>query len=104
MVWKALDREEGIEVAWNVLQTSKSEFAEFSSEIDILKRVRHANIINFHESWFRDGEFIFITELMTSGTLREYLVTCLEQLTMENNLFCSFSFSSFFYRVHSLGT
>jgi WNK lysine deficient protein kinase len=44
---------------------------EFSSEIEILKRVRHPNIITFHDCWFKDNEFIFITELMTSGTLRE---------------------------------
>lgn len=71
IVWKALDREEGIEVAWNCLQATKHEFTEFSQEIDILKRVRHPNIINFHDSWYKDGEFVFISELMTSGTLRE---------------------------------
>lgn len=44
-----------------------------SHEIDILKRVRHPNIIQFHDCWFQNSEFIFITELMTSGTLREYI-------------------------------
>ena len=73
VVWKALDREEGIEVAWNCLQTTKSEFNELSQEIEILTKVRHPNVINFHDSWYMDGEFIFITELMTSGTLREYI-------------------------------
>jgi serine/threonine protein kinase len=38
-----------------------------------LTKVRHQNVINFHDSWYNDGEFIFITELMTSGTLREYI-------------------------------
>lgn len=71
VVYKALDREEGVEVAWNCLQSTKHEFNEFAQEIEILKKVRHSNIINFHESWFKDGEFVFITELMTSGTLRE---------------------------------
>jgi serine/threonine protein kinase len=42
-------------------------------EIDILKSVRHPNIITFHDAWHNDSEFIFITELMTSGTLREYI-------------------------------
>jgi serine/threonine protein kinase len=45
---------------------------ELSQEIEILKRVRHPNIIQFHDCWFQNSEFIFITELMTSGTLREY--------------------------------
>lgn len=36
--------------------------------------VRHPNIINFHDCWYNGGEFVFVTELMTSGTLREYFV------------------------------
>jgi WNK lysine deficient protein kinase len=85
VVYKAIDREEGYEVAWNCFQvrpfyrpsanniakTSKAEFNELSQEIEILKRVRHPNIINFHDCWFNAGEFVFVTELMTSGTLRE---------------------------------
>lgn len=71
-VWKAIDREEGIEVAWNSISTSRTEFAELSPEVEILKKVRHSNIINFHDTWYRNGEVIFVTELMTSGTLREY--------------------------------
>jgi serine/threonine protein kinase len=47
---------------------------ELSQEIEILKRVRHPNIIQFHDCWFQNSEFVFITELMTSGTLREYVV------------------------------
>lgn len=54
-------------------QTTKSEFSEISQEIDILRLVRHPNIINLHDYWFSEGEFVFITELMTSGTLREYI-------------------------------
>ncbi len=66
-----MDREEGVEVAWNCFQTTRAEIAEFSQEIDILKKVRHPSIIRFHDSWFHNNEFVFITELMTSGTLRE---------------------------------
>ncbi|KAJ3346638.1 signal transducing kinase of the PAK, partial [Kappamyces sp. JEL0680] len=73
IVYKAIDREEGYEVAWNTCQTTKAEFMELSQEIEILKRVRHPNIIQFHDCWFQNSEFIFITELMTSGTLREYI-------------------------------
>lgn len=71
VVYKCIDREEGYECAWNTVQTTKAEFNELSPEIEILKRVRHPNIINFHDCWYNNGEFIFITELMTSGTLRE---------------------------------
>jgi len=73
VVYKGIDREEGYEVAWNTSQTSKAEFMELSQEIEILKRVRHSNIIQFHDYWYNNTEFVFITELMTSGTLREYI-------------------------------
>jgi len=43
-----------------------------TQEIEILKRVRHPNIITFLDSWYSNGELVFITEMMTSGTLREY--------------------------------
>jgi len=73
IVYKAIDRDEGYEIAWNVLQISRQEFKDLGHEIDILKSVRHPNIITFHDAWHNDAEFIFITELMTSGTLREYI-------------------------------
>ncbi|KAF9976876.1 hypothetical protein BGZ73_007584 [Actinomortierella ambigua] len=73
IVYKGIDREEGYEVAWNCFQTTKQEYAELSQEVEILKRVRHPNIINFHDCWYSNTDFIFITELMTSGTLREYI-------------------------------
>jgi WNK lysine deficient protein kinase len=97
IVYKAIDRDEGYEIAWNVLQVrrinnrfcmcvalvtssnvllfqiSRQEFKDLGHEIDILKSVRHPNIITFHDAWHNDAEFIFITELMTSGTLREYI-------------------------------
>ena len=38
-----------------------------------MKSVRHPNIIAFHEAWHTDNELVIITELMTSGTLREYI-------------------------------
>ncbi|OBZ89463.1 Serine/threonine-protein kinase pkpA [Choanephora cucurbitarum] len=74
IVYKAIDREEGYEVAWNTMQATKSiDHKEMEHEIGILKSVRHPNIIAFHDAWHHKNEFVFITELMTSGTLREYI-------------------------------
>ncbi|OBZ85124.1 Serine/threonine-protein kinase pkpA [Choanephora cucurbitarum] len=73
VVYKAIDREEGYEVAWNVLQVTRQEVKALGHEIEILKSVRHPNIIAFHDAWYNETEFVFITELMTSGTLREYI-------------------------------
>ncbi|KAI7860537.1 kinase-like domain-containing protein [Circinella umbellata] len=72
VVYKAIDRQEGYEVAWNAMQTLNNA-KELEHEIQILKSVRHPNIIAFHEAWHTENEFVFITELMTSGTLREYI-------------------------------
>ncbi|KAI8979177.1 kinase-like domain-containing protein, partial [Mycotypha africana] len=74
VVYKAIDREEGYEVAWNAIQATRSiDHKEMEHEISILKSVRHPNIIAFHDAWYQKNEFVFITELMTSGTLREYI-------------------------------
>ena len=54
---------------------------DLEHEIDILKSVRHPNIIAFHDAWYQKNEFVFITELMTSGTLREYI----RKLSLPNN-------------------
>ncbi|OAD79736.1 hypothetical protein PHYBLDRAFT_14390 [Phycomyces blakesleeanus NRRL 1555(-)] len=77
VVHKAIDREEGYEVAWNVLQVREREKnnKDIAHEIAMLKSVRHPNIIAFHDAWLGESktEFVFVTELMTSGTLREYI-------------------------------
>lgn len=74
VVYKAIDREEGYEVAWNTMQATRSiDCNEMEHEISILKSVRHPNIIAFHDAWCLNNEFVFVTEWMTSGTLREYI-------------------------------
>ncbi|KAG0163720.1 hypothetical protein DFQ28_011316 [Apophysomyces sp. BC1034] len=74
VVYKAIDREEGYEVAWNTIQAMQSpNNKDLEHEIQILKSVRHPNIIAFHDAWYGENEFVFVTELMTSGTLREYI-------------------------------
>ncbi|KAG1453142.1 hypothetical protein G6F56_007645 [Rhizopus delemar] len=74
VVYKAIDRDEGYEVAWNTMQAmSNPNNKDLEHEIQILKSVRHPNIIAFHDAWYGENEFVFVTELMTSGTLREYI-------------------------------
>ncbi|KAI9483984.1 MAG: kinase-like domain-containing protein [Benjaminiella poitrasii] len=75
VVHKAMDFDEGYEVAWNVIHIGNDNNKDVRHEIEILKSVRHPNIIAFHDAWLSENhsEFIFVTELMTSGTLREYI-------------------------------
>ncbi|TPX66467.1 hypothetical protein SpCBS45565_g04425 [Spizellomyces sp. 'palustris'] len=80
-VFKAFDTEEGVEVAWNQLRIDhllKREAQRILSEIQILESLRNDSIINMYHSWIAKGKdgrdkVYFITELMTSGTLKSYI-------------------------------
>lgn len=80
-VYKAFDTEEGVEVAWNQLRldsySMKVEAQRILGEIRILESLRNDNIINLYYTWVAkvNGKerIYFITELMTSGTLRGYI-------------------------------
>ena len=43
------------------------------AEIRVLKQLKHKNIMSFHDSWLDSKNYCvnFITELFTSGTLRQ---------------------------------
>ncbi|KAK3825618.1 MAG: kinase-like domain-containing protein [Benniella sp.] len=81
LVYRAIDQEEGVEVAWNQLRIdhlTKKEAQKILSEIEILQSIRNDHIINFYASWStkapNGGErIVFVTELMSSGTLKQYL-------------------------------
>ncbi|KOM40482.1 hypothetical protein LR48_Vigan04g068000 [Vigna angularis] len=78
-VYRAFDELEGIEVAWNqikladVLRNSE-DFERLYSEVHLLKTLKHKNIIKFYNSWIdsKSENINFITEIFTSGTLRQY--------------------------------
>ncbi|AWP18039.1 putative serine/threonine-protein kinase WNK4 [Scophthalmus maximus] len=79
-VYKGLDTETTVEVAWCELQTrklTKAERQRFSEEVEMLKGLQHPNIVRFHDSWksmVKGHKCILLaTELMTSGTLKTYL-------------------------------
>ncbi|KAL9823640.1 serine/threonine-protein kinase WNK4 isoform 2-T2 [Geothlypis trichas] len=79
-VFKGLDTETTVEVAWCELQTrklSKTERQRFSEEVEMLKGLQHPNIVRFYDSWKSTikGQIciVLVTELMTSGTLKTYL-------------------------------
>ena len=80
-VFKAFDQEEAVEVAWCQLKASfsgRKDVEKILNEISILQSLRCENVINFYTSWAKKGSdgrdhIIFITELMTSGTLKQYI-------------------------------
>ncbi len=77
-VYKGYDADEGVEVAWNKLPTQKMQEKDrerVGEEIAILKQMDHPNIIRCISAWVdrATNNVNFITELMTSGSLRQYV-------------------------------
>ncbi|XP_039632279.1 serine/threonine-protein kinase WNK3 [Polypterus senegalus] len=79
-VYKGLDTETSVEVAWCELQDrklTKAEQQRFKEEAEMLKGLQHPNIVRFYDSWesVLKGKkcIVLVTELMTSGTLKTYL-------------------------------
>merc|ERR1719431_1148445 len=90
-VFKGLDTETGVAVAWCELQDKKltrEERKRFKEEAEMLKGLQHPNIVRFYDYWDvnRPGVkstgltqvtakkyIVLVTELMTSGTLKTYL-------------------------------
>ncbi|GLU21530.1 hypothetical protein SLE2022_376630 [Rubroshorea leprosula] len=78
-VYRAFDELEGIEVAWNQVKVSdllrnSVDLERLYSEVHLLKTLKHKNIIKFYNSWVdaNHENINFITEIFTSGTLRQY--------------------------------
>ncbi|CAI0450822.1 unnamed protein product [Linum tenue] len=78
-VYRAFDELEGIEVAWNQVKVAdllrnSVDLERLYSEVHLLKTLKHKNIIKFYNSWVdtKNENINFITEIFTSGTLRQY--------------------------------
>merc|ERR1712223_1469438 len=88
----AMDTEEGVEVVWNeaVFSGTKKiktkEEAKLKNVFEALTLIDHPNIVKFHRYWTDDGgtfneksgqtsppRLVFITEFMSSGTLKQFL-------------------------------
>ncbi|KDP39235.1 hypothetical protein JCGZ_00992 [Jatropha curcas] len=78
-VYRAFDQEEGIEVAWNQVKlrnftSDPAMIDRLYSEVRLLRSLTNKNIISLYNVW-RDEDhntLNFITEVCTSGNLREY--------------------------------
>ncbi|KAL3537865.1 hypothetical protein ACH5RR_001231 [Cinchona calisaya] len=78
-VYRAFDEYEGIEVAWNQVKMydflqSSEDLERLYCEIHLLKTLKHQNIMKFYTSWVDSANrnINFVTEMFTSGTLRQY--------------------------------
>ncbi|CAL5078750.1 unnamed protein product [Urochloa decumbens] len=86
-VYRAFDEHLGMEVAWNHVAIhdflrSPGDLERLYGEIHLLKTLRHRAVMRLHASWVSAGAaaprrrqhsaVCFVTELFTSGTLRQY--------------------------------
>ncbi|KAJ1378818.1 Serine/threonine-protein kinase, active site [Sesbania bispinosa] len=78
-VYKAIDEVLGIEVAWNQVRLNEvlntpDDLQRLYSEVHLLSTLKHQSIIRFYTSWIDvdNKAFNFVTEMFTSGSLREY--------------------------------
>ncbi|KAJ6358820.1 hypothetical protein OIU76_000536 [Salix suchowensis] len=78
-VYRAFDELEGIEVAWNQVKVAdllrnSVDLERLYSEVHLLQTLKHKNIIKFYNYWVdtKNENINFITEIFTSGTLRQY--------------------------------
>ncbi|EEF33357.1 ATP binding protein, putative [Ricinus communis] len=78
-VYRAFDQEEGIEVAWNQVRlrnftNDPTIIDRLYAEVRLLRSLKNKNIISFYNVWHDEehNTLNFITEVCTSGNLREY--------------------------------
>ncbi|MBA0728131.1 hypothetical protein Golax_001059 [Gossypium laxum] len=78
-VYRAFDQEEGIEVAWNQVKlrnfsNDPSMIDRLYSEVRLLRSLTNKTIISLYNVWLDEehNTLNFITEVCTSGNLREY--------------------------------
>ncbi|XP_070556440.1 nuclear receptor-binding protein-like [Ptychodera flava] len=82
VAYLAMDTEEGVEVVWNEVQFSerrnfKAQEDKIKLVFDNLIQLEHVNIVKFHKYWTdvksEKPRVIFITEYMSSGSLKQFL-------------------------------
>lgn len=78
--YRAFDEYQGIEVAWNQVKLydflqSPEDLERLYCEVHLLKTLKHRSIMKFYTSWVdtANRNINFVTEMFTSGTLRQWV-------------------------------
>uniref|UniRef100_A0A803MTB1 non-specific serine/threonine protein kinase n=1 Tax=Chenopodium quinoa TaxID=63459 RepID=A0A803MTB1_CHEQI len=80
-IYKGFDEIEGIEIAWHKTVLTDDIFDNISylksvkAEPSLLKSLDHENIIKCYDYWINTESINMITELYTSGSLKDYFET-----------------------------
>jgi len=79
-VYEAFDKTAQKDVAWNVVDLSQvrsgDELVKIRKETDILKSLKHRNILRIYDTWLNESQdrLIFITDIMRDGSLLKYIM------------------------------
>lgn len=77
-MYRGFDNDQGCEVAWNRLSLKNLPTAEqehITKEVKLNRNLNHPNIVHFISAWTNSvkEELIIITEIVTGGSLKQYL-------------------------------
>jgi WNK lysine deficient protein kinase len=77
-VYKGVDTELGIEIAWAVCDLDRSSLDLLRKEKEIVSRLDHPHVLKLYDSWIDEEKMqeVFITEVMNSGTLKQLRALC----------------------------
>ena len=77
VVYSAYDTLDGVECAWNEIDTSrmtKEERQKLQQELDVISKLRHKHVIDYHNKWRVGTEkVVYITEIMPTGSLKDFI-------------------------------
>jgi hypothetical protein len=68
--WTAYDKERGLEVAMHIIPLSDA--GDYKSLVNVGEdNIVHESIIRVEDLWVEDGKTIYITQIVTAGTLQK---------------------------------
>ena len=78
VVYRGFDEDDGQDIAWGVISADQQHLDPATMEKLLLEtqrntRLKHKNIIRCYKCWSSPGQINLITELFTSGNLREFI-------------------------------
>eukprot|EP00826_Nyctotherus_ovalis_P024086 TRINITY_DN1859_c0_g1_i9.p1 TRINITY_DN1859_c0_g1~~TRINITY_DN1859_c0_g1_i9.p1 ORF type:complete len:332 (+),score=49.30 TRINITY_DN1859_c0_g1_i9:370-1365(+) len=77
-MYTGIDRETGNEVAWKVVRANKSgnkDLAGWFKKLKYIESLKHPHVVNYLYSELRANEVTLIEEMVTAGSLRNFLKT-----------------------------
>lgn len=78
VVYRGFDNDQGCEIAWNSINLKNMpdhDRMHISEELKLNQRLKHPNIVSFISAWTNSikEELVIITEIVTGGSLKQYL-------------------------------